>query len=50
MPPIVLADGVTVTVPVAQYGEPAYEIVAVGSALIVTDAVVEPLQVPLLKL
>src|SRR5450631_3109267 len=37
---------VTVAVPVAQYGEPLYTIVAVGSALIVIDAVVVLLQVP----
>src|SRR5450755_3472533 len=41
---------VTVAVPVAQYGEPAYAIVAVGNALIVMLAVVVLLQVPLEKL
>src|SRR5450755_838952 len=40
---------VTVAFPVAQYGEAAYEIVAVGSALIVMLAVVVLLQVPLLN-
>ena len=40
---------VTFAVPVAQYGEPAYDIVAVGRALIVILVVVVLLQVPLLK-
>src|SRR5271154_3710451 len=37
---------VAVAVPVAQYGEPAYTIVAVGSAFIVTEVEVVLLQVP----
>src|SRR3984957_3066194 len=41
---------VTVAVPVAQYGEPEYAIVAVGSAVIVILVVVVLLQAPLVKL
>ena len=37
---------VTVAVPVAQYGEPAYAIVAVGRALMVMLVVVVLLQAP----
>jgi hypothetical protein len=48
VPPVVpVCAGVAV--PVAQYGEPLYEIVAVGTALMVIEAVVELLHVPLLK-
>ena len=38
---------VTVAVPVAQYGEPAYEIVAVGSAVMVIEVVAVLLHAPL---
>src|SRR5258707_5188708 len=41
---------VTVAVPVAQYGDPEYAIVAVGNAVIVMDAVVVLLHAPLVKL
>ncbi len=40
---------VTVAAPVAQYGEPAYEIVATGRAVIVIEVVVVLLHTPLLK-
>src|SRR5580698_6258289 len=47
-PPVPVS--VTVAVPVAQYGDPVYAMVATGSAVIVMDAVVVLLHAPLVKL
>ena len=48
MPPAVPV-WVTVAVPVAQYGEPLYAIVAVGKAVMVIEAVAVLLHAPLVK-
>ena len=41
---------VTLAIPVAQYGDPAYDIVAVGNAVITTSVVVVFEHAPTLKL